>query len=99
MSRDVTRDVIPFFQPHPFKLEDVYTGMLMSNINVTAVHHPQFQFSRTNCEYNDFAISLNFYKEPRNQRDCFIYLFKSMLSSNKDDEFMDLHYARNRKRR
>ena len=97
-SYDVVRDLIPFFFDNPFKLEDVYTSMLVMNANVTATHSSLFKHSEGDCSIEDTtAVSLHFAKRyEKRVEDCMREIYHSMLNNNARDDLVYHLYKRNR---
>ena len=75
-------------------------GMLVANINVNVTHSDLFQHQPFGaCKYNDKAISLHFNDRAKvNERVCLTECLQSMVSQNKGNAFVDLHYSKNVKR-
>jgi len=101
MSYDVARDIIPYFEKHPFKLEDVYVGMLVANVrNITGRHSSLFQHSWGSCVYNNDAISLHFAnRKKKNELVCLKECQREMEKKNRNDPLVQLHYIDNDRRK
>ena len=99
-SYDVVRNLIPFFFPNPFKLEDVYTSLLAVNANITAKHSPLFKESKGECSVADTtAVSLtivDYELDWRVVEHCVQEMYFSMLNSNAHDNFVYSIYSRNK---
>ena len=78
LSQDVIRKILPFIKQHPYKLDDVYIGMLVYNAGVNVKHYQGFNLVAEKCEYDNTDIA----HHPANDEDCMFKLFYNMISSN-----------------
>lgn len=87
-SRDVVKDVLPYIKHSPFKIDDVYIGILTLNAGVKITHDPTFKFFQTDCKFTNQTVA----HHPAKTRECMESLFFSMLANNFSDEFVRKHY-------
>ena len=88
LSQDVLRKIIPFIRQHPYKLDDVYVGMLAYNAGVTAKHYQGFNLVAEKCEYDNAEIA----HHPADDENCMFSLFYNMTSSNAKIDFVKQSY-------
>ncbi|XP_057295343.1 beta-1,3-galactosyltransferase 5-like [Hydractinia symbiolongicarpus] len=91
LSRDVVGSIIPYFQKNPFRLEDVYTGMLMMNAGVVSRHVPSVRMFEKNCDYQNTTLAHHSEIHTK-KRSCLLKLFYSMLAQNVESAFIRTHY-------
>ena len=89
-SRDVVRKIIPYFQKTPFKLDDVYIGMLVKNAGFYPTHDDSFKFWETDCTYRNHYTA-HHATHVTSRRHCINLLFNSMMMAS-NDTFIKIHY-------
>ena len=87
-SADVVKEIIPYMLQNPFKIDDVYIGMLALNAGVKVTYDPHFRLLAENCTFDNDMIA----HHPVENRNCMTYLFSSMIFTNSHSEFLKLHY-------
>ena len=78
MSYDVVESVYPFFDViKPYRLDDVYFGMLAEKLGVRAVHHTRFVMPVNEADYDKQCNFVpNTLIQHRAIGECLIRLFK-----------------------
>ena len=90
-SNDAVKGLIPYFRKYPFKLDDVYIGMLAMNAGLEATHRNNFKvFMITDCEYNNYAFVYHIVVSDKES--CMHQLFNSMIGANTIHGFIRKHY-------
>ena len=88
LSQDVIRKILPFIKQHPYKLDDVYIGMLVYNAGVNVEHYQGFNLVAEKCEYDNAEIA----HHPADDETCMFKLFHNMISSNAKIDFVKNNY-------
>ena len=88
LSQDVIRKILPFIKQHPYKLDDVYIGMLVYNAGVNVEHYQGFNLVAEKCEYDNAEIA----HHPADDENCMFKLFHNMISSNAKTDFVKKNY-------
>ena len=98
LSHDAVRAMIPHFLREPFKLADVYAGMLALNAEVDAVDSPLFLYDADECmRYHENAVLVHFeQKNKRNAISCLKQNFYETLARQAQDDFVFHHYKKNK---
>ena len=81
-SHDVVKGVIPHFVKRLLKLEDVYVGLLVMNMNIIAQHSNLFGHSVGECEWEKWkhSVTLHFWgRKKRDEITCMRDNFKHVL--------------------
>ena len=92
-SHDVVKSMIPYFHRPPYKLEDIYIAMLITNAGVPTTHNSRFKLVGAHCRWDGDALVLHFHKKwPKNATVCMRQLFYNMLAENILDPFVNFHY-------
>ena len=88
-SSDVVKEIIPYMLQNPFKIDDVYIGMLALNAGVKVRYDPNFRLLEDgSCQYYNELMA----HHPTKSRTCMMKLFSNMISKNNDSQFVKLHY-------
>ena len=92
LSNNAVKRLIPYFKRYPFKLDDVYIGMLAMNAGIASTHNTNFKlYWIGNCEYDKSAFVFHISVEDREI--CMKQLFYSMISTNLElHNIMEKHY-------
>ena len=94
-SNDAVKDLIPYFKKKPFKLDDVYIGMLAINAGITASHSDNFMvYERNTCSYDNNAFIFHIGKGIPSRETCMQRMFDNMINANNKNSFMETHYRR-----
>jgi len=94
MSYDVIRDILLYFNTKPpFKLDDVYIGFLIYNMNITASDHKGFDFYGEDCEYNGDLLAYHSKVHTR-KASCIRSLYNTMVVKSKHTTFINMHYKK-----
>ena len=93
VSNDVVKKLIPYFKKHPFKLDDVYIGMLAMNAGIALTHNNNFKlYWIGNCEYDKNAFVFHI-TGVEDRESCMKQLFDSMISTGLGlHVIMEKHY-------
>ena len=87
-SQGVIRKIVPFIRQHPYKLDDVYIGMLVYNAGVNVKHYQGLHLVAEKCEYDNAEIA----HHPADDENCMFKLFYNMISSNAKIDFVKTIY-------
>lgn len=90
-SNDVVKNVIPYFQKSPFKLDDVYVGMLVYNSGCEPILNECFDLLDESCSFKNNSLATHSTLHTRN-RNCILKLYYSMLANSVDNLFARTHY-------
>ena len=77
-SQDFMRKIVPFIRQHPYKLDDVYIGMLGYSTVVNVKHYQGFNLVAENCKYGNAEIA----HYPADGKNFIFKLFSSMTLTN-----------------
>lgn len=91
-SHDVVADVIPYFWPTPFRLDDIYLAILIANTGIKPIYESTFRLTEKTCKYDDTAVALHFMRRRKGIRRCMLELFYTMMSANVENTFTSFHY-------
>ena len=86
--QDVVEKILPFIKQHPYKLDDVYIGMLVYNTGVNVRHYQGFNLVAQNCNYNEEEIA----HHPADHESCMSRFFHNMTFSKAKSNFVQNIY-------
>ena len=84
--QDVVEKILPFIKQHPYKLDDVYIGMLVYNTGVNVRHYQGFNLVAQSCNYNEEEIA----HHPADHESCMSRFFHNMTFSKAKSNFVQI---------
>ena len=87
-SQDVIKKILPFIKQNPYKLDDVYIGMLVYNAAVKVTHFEGFNLVPKNCSFTSNMIA----HHVADKDNCMTKLFHIMIAENLNNDFLKRNY-------
>ena len=91
-SSDAVKNIIPYFQKDPFKLDDVYIAMLVMNAGMEPRNNNKFRFFEGTCVFNETYITHHGWGTT-GERSCMEEIFYTMVAANANHNFIKTHYG------